>query len=221
LSGVGVIFDMDGVLVLTEEAHWQSWLAPASRRGATLSYERFKSCFGQINPDCIAVLFGPEVKKEDVVAIADEKESAFRDIVRSKVPLAPRIIELLNELKQLGARLAVGSSGPRQNVDLVVNAGGLGKYFDVLIDGSMVKCGKPAPDCFELAARRMNVAPGRCAVVEDAPVGIRAAAAAGMLAVGIATTHPKSELEEAGADQVFESPSHIDARALVEQLRRR
>ena len=53
MSAVGVIFDMDGVLVLTEEAHWQSWLAPAAKRGAKLSYDVFKSCFGRINPDCV------------------------------------------------------------------------------------------------------------------------------------------------------------------------
>jgi len=221
LSVVGVIFDMDGVLVLTEQAHWQSWLTPAGKRGVTLSYEKFKSCFGRINPDCIPVLFGPNVPAEDALAIADEKEAAFRDIVRTNVPLAPGIVELLAELKGLGAKLAVGSSGPRENVELVVNAGGLAKYFDVLIDGSMVQRGKPAPDVFELAARRMEVAPPICAVIEDAPAGILAAVAAKMLAIAVTTTHPRSELEEAGADQILDAPSQIDSKTLVERLRQR
>jgi HAD superfamily hydrolase (TIGR01509 family) len=167
------------------------------------------------------MLFGPDVPLEDLLAIAEEKESAFRDIVRAKVPLAPGIISLLKALKQLGVKLAVGSSGPRENVELVVNSGGLSAYFDALIDGSQVKCGKPAPDCFLIAAKRTNVAPAACAVIEDAPVGIRAAKAAGMFAVGVATTHPEAELKEAGADQVFGAPAMIDPAALATRLRAR
>lgn len=218
---VGVIFDMDGVLVLTEQAHWESWLAPAGKRGANLSYERFKTCFGQINPDCIPILFGPNVPADDSLAIADEKEAAFRDIVRANVPLAPGVVELLEELKRLRARLAVGSSGPRENVELIVNSGGLSEYFSALIDGSQVKRGKPAPDCFLTAANRMGVAPAACAVIEDAPVGIRAAVAAGMLAIGVTTTHSKADLEQAGAHHVHGAPSEIDADALVALLRSR
>jgi HAD superfamily hydrolase (TIGR01509 family) len=218
---VGVIFDMDGVLVLTEQAHWESWLAPAGKRGANLSYERFKTCFDRINPDCIPILFGPNVPPDDSLAIADEKEAAFRDIVRANVPLAPGIVELLKELKRLGARLAVGSSGPRENVELIVNSGGLAEYFNALIDGSQVKCGKPAPDCFLAAASRIGAAPAACAVIEDASVGIRAAVAAGMLAIGVTTTHSKADLEQAGAHHVYTAPSDIDAGSLVELLKSR
>src|SRR5256885_15771717 len=94
---VAVIFDMDGVLVLTEEAHWQSWLEAARPRGDELSYAAFKSCFGRINPDCIPILFGPR-SHEESVAIAVEKEAAFRRIVRTRVPLVPGIVELLSSL---------------------------------------------------------------------------------------------------------------------------
>jgi HAD superfamily hydrolase (TIGR01509 family) len=219
VNDVGVIFDMDGVLVLTEQAHWESWLVPAGRRGAKLDFEKFKSCFGRVNPDCIPILFGPQVPAEDSLAIADEKEKAFRDIVRAKVPLAPGIKQFLTELKQLGARLAVGSSGPRENVELVVNSGGLTEYFDVLVDGSQVERGKPAPDCFLTASKRMGIAAGACAVIEDAPVGVRAAVAAGMLAIGVTTTHSKDDLKQAGAHQIFATPSEIPAKVLMSQLR--
>ena len=63
---VAVIFDMDGVLVLTEDAHWQSWLEAARPRGAELSYAAFKSCFGRINPDCIPILFGPRSPEDSL-----------------------------------------------------------------------------------------------------------------------------------------------------------
>lgn len=199
-----VIFDMDGVLVLTERPHWESWLVAAGPRGVTFSYEKFLSCFGRINPDCIRILFG-EMSPEESAMIAEEKEAAFREIIRDSVPLAPGVVELLEELRGAGVRTAVGSSGPPENVKLVVENGGLATLFDGLVDGSMVRQGKPAPDCFLLAAEKVGVEPGRCVVVEDAPAGIRAARAAGMVAVALTTTNPREALVEAGAHHVFES----------------
>lgn len=217
---VAVIFDMDGVLVLTEEAHWKSWLEAARPRGAELSYAAFKSCFGRINPDCIPILFGPR-SAEETIAIADEKEAAFRRIVSERVPLVPGIVEFLTSLRNLGVRLGVGSSGPPENVKALVEGGGIARFFFATVDGSQVRRGKPAPDVFLTCAQRLEVSPAGCAVIEDAPVGIRAAVAAGMLAVGVATTHPEAELREAGADHVFREPAAIDPVRLTALLRER
>src|SRR6185437_3513225 len=217
---VAVIFDMDGVLVLTEEAHWKSWLEAAKPRGVELSYAAFKSCFGRVNPDCIPILFGSR-SPDDSIAIADEKEAAFRRIVSQRVPLVPGIVELLTALQQLGVRLGVGSSGPPENVKALVEGGRIARFFRATVDGSEVRRGKPAPDVFLTCAQRLEVAPAGCAVIEDAPVGIRAAVAAGMLAVGVATTHPEAELREAGAAQVFREPAAIDPARLTELLRDR
>jgi HAD superfamily hydrolase (TIGR01509 family) len=217
---VAVIFDMDGVLVLTEEAHWKSWLEAARPRGAELSYAAFKSCFGRINPDCIPILFGPR-SPEDSLAIAEEKESAFRRIVRARVPLVPGIVQLLTSLSNLGARLAVGSSGPPENVKALVEGGGIAHFFGATVDGAQVRRGKPAPDVFLIGAERLGVSPRACAVIEDAPVGIRAAVAADMLPVGVATTHPEAELREAGATFVYRDPAAIDPVQFVQLLRER
>lgn len=217
---VAVIFDMDGVLVLTEEAHWKSWLEAARPRGAELSYAAFKSCFGRINPDCIPILFGPRSPQE-TIAIADEKEAAFRRIVSERVPLIPGIVEFLTSLQTLGVRLGVGSSGPPENVKALVEGGGIAQFFSATVDGSQVRRGKPAPDVFLTCAQRLEAAPAGCAVIEDAPVGIRAAVAAGMLAVGVATTHPEAELREAGAAYVFREPAAIDPARLTGLLRDR
>ena len=81
----GVIFDMDGVIVLTEQAHWQSWLAAAEPRGVTLDYKTFLSCFGRINPDCVPILFGPNISPTESADIADRKEAAFREIIRANM----------------------------------------------------------------------------------------------------------------------------------------
>ncbi|MGE5608234.1 MAG: HAD family hydrolase [Bacillota bacterium] len=217
---VAVIFDMDGVLVLTEQAHWESWLEVARPRGVELSYTAFKSCFGRINPDCIPILFGPRLG-EEAVAIAEEKEAAFRRIVRTKVPLVHGIVGFLSALSSLGACLAVGSSGPPENVKALVEGGGIAHFFDATVDGTQVQRGKPAPDVFVIGAQRLGVPPAACAVIEDAPVGIRAAVTAGMVPIGVTTTHPEADLREAGATFVFREPAAIDPAWLVGLLRDR
>jgi beta-phosphoglucomutase len=203
MNQTGVIFDMDGVLALTENAHWQSWQAAADARNVDIEYEKFLSCFGRVNPDCIAIMFGSDIPPEESARIAEEKESAFRDILRQNVPLAPGLSDLLKSLREMGLRLAVGSSGPRENVDLILSAGGIRQSFEAIVHGGEVTHGKPSPDVFLLAAKRLGLPPGSCAVIEDAPAGIRAAVAARMLPIAVATTHDSSELKKAGAVAIF------------------
>lgn len=199
----GVIFDMDGVLVLSEEAHWLSWREAAAKRGVTLAYETFLSCFGRVNADCVRIMIGEDVTPEESARIAEEKEAAMREIIRGRVPLAPSTGELLGALARDGARLAVGSSAPPENVDLVLDGGGIRGHFAAAVDGSQVKRGKPAPDVFLLAASHLGLDPSCCAVIEDAPAGIRAAIAAGMTAIGLSTTHTPEQLREAGAHLIY------------------
>ena len=116
--------------------------------------------------------------------------------------------------------LAVGSSGPPENVKALIDGGGLTRFFGATVDGSQVTRGKPAPDVFLIGAKRLGVTPAACAVIEDAPVGIRAAVAAGMLAIGVATTHPEQDLRAAAA-HVYPSPAAIDPHGLVAMLRDR
>ena len=212
----GVIFDMDGVIVLTEKAHWLSWQAAAKPRGVHLEYPEFVSCFGRINPDCIRILFG-EVSTHESEAIAEEKESAFREIVRHDVPLAPGLTDFLQSLRARGIRTGIGSSAPPENVNLVLDAGKLRAMFDAVADGSQVSRGKPAPDVFLLAAERMGIPPKNCAVIEDAPAGITAAVAAGMLAIGVTTTNPAEKLREAGAQHLFKDIADLHSSGFLEQ----
>jgi len=213
-----VIFDMDGVIVLTEAAHWQSWLAAAKPRGVELKYETFLSCFGRVNRDCIRILFGPQIPPEESDKIAEAKEAAFRDIIRANVPLAPGIADVLKDLKSRGIRIAVGSSAPPENVNLVLDAGKLRSFFDATVNGSEVQRGKPAPDVFLIAAKRLGVDPRDCAVIEDAPTGIAAAVAAGMLPVAVTTTHKAQELRDAGAKLIFPEPSQILAQTFFHAM---
>jgi beta-phosphoglucomutase len=199
----GVIFDMDGVLVDSAAAHQGSWQMLAKRHGVDVTPERFRETFGRRSGDIIRMLWGKPVNDEQIRRYDTEKEQLYRELITGKVPYMPGTRQVLERLRQAGYRLAVATSGPPENLQLVLDEGNLWTSFSATVNGREVSEGKPAPDCFRLAADRLQLAPGDCLVVEDAPVGIEAALAAEMHVIGVAGTHPREKLLEAGAPQVL------------------
>jgi beta-phosphoglucomutase len=198
-----VIFDMDGVLVLSIAAHATAWRATAERYGRPMTHADFLRVNGMTNHDICTTLWGAEKATPEFIArIGDEKERAYRDAVRADLPLAPGLRPLLQQLRDAGVALAVGTSGPQENVDLILDQGGIRAFFGGVVHAGLVRRGKPAPDIFLAAADLLGVVPAGCTVVEDAPTGVRAALAAGMRCVGVATTHAADELLAVGAHLV-------------------
>lgn len=196
----GVIFDMDGVLVASGAAHSHSWRLLARKHGREMSAETFAETFGMTSREIIRRIWGEALDEELVARLDEEKEALYRDLITGLVPLTIGTREVLGGLAQAGYVLAVATSGPPANLELVLRETGLGPYFAAVVNGFDVEHGKPAPDIFALAAGRAGLAPVDCVVVEDAPVGIQAARAAGMKVIGYAGTHPAERLQEAGAD---------------------
>lgn len=211
----GVIFDMDGVLVLTGPAHYEAWRTAAAADGIDLSYETFSHTFGRTNPDVIRMIWERELPAARVAEIADSKERHFRAIAERELPLAPGLVALLESLAARGVVMAVGSSAPRENIEMILDLGGIRRFFRAVVDGSQVERGKPAPDVFLLAARYAGIEPSRCAVLEDAPAGILAAVAASMTPIGIATTHPGDDLLAAGAREVVNELGSLAAERIL------
>lgn len=206
-----VIFDMDGVIILSGDAHWKSWQVVAERRGWTVTYESFLEGFGKVNHQVIPMMFGRPFEHAEMQALADEKEAAFVDILEGEIPLAPNTRELLEELRAQGIKTAVGTSAPPENLDLVLDGANLRHLFDASIHGADVTLGKPDPEVFLLAADRLGVAPEHCVVIEDAPVGVQAAKAAGMRAVALLTTNTRELLVGAGSDLIVDELSDLNA----------
>lgn len=205
----GVIFDMDGVLVDSGPAHQESWRVLAKRRGKQVSAETFARTFGMPSRDIIRILWGAQLGDDEIRALDDEKEAAYREMITGNVPLMPGCREALAALRDAGLRLAVATSGPPANLALVLREGGLASFFQATVHGFDIQHGKPAPDCFLLAAERLGVCPSACVVVEDAPVGVEAAIAAGMPVIGLTGTHPAAALSQAGAVQVVSQLSAL------------
>lgn len=184
-----VIFDLDGVLIDSYRAHYQSWLEMARSEGLVFTEADFAATFGRTSRETIASCWGE--KRFDAAKIKqldDFKEAAFRRIVAADFPTMPGALDLLRALRDAGFRLAVGSSAPPDNVHQAVDLLGCRELFQAIVTGADVVRGKPDPQVFLVAAERLGAAPRRCAVVEDAPAGVAAANAAGMTCIGLMST---------------------------------
>src|SRR5437868_3049361 len=191
---LGVIFDMDGVLVDSYRAHWQSWHLMADELGKGLTEAQFVSTFGRTSREIIAEHWGADcLTPEEIAEFDSRKEALYPEISDRDFPVMEGAIELIRELASDGFRLAVGSSGPPENVALAIDRLRAGPFFNTLVTGRDVTRGKPDPQVFLLAAERLGVAPANCAVIEDAPVGIAAANTAGMASIALVSTGHTAE----------------------------
>ena len=216
---MGVIFDLDGVLVDTGWAHKQSWYDLAEKEGFSMTDEFFYSTFGMQNYQIIPMLLGQNTPSEKVGRLSNWKERRYREIIAEKLAPAEGAKSLLIDLKKVSFLLAVGSSAPPANLELVLERTGLKDYFDAYVTGQDVTNGKPAPDTFLKAAEKLSLNPKRCVVVEDAVQGVEAGKAAGMLVVAVTTTRSRADLHR--ADIIVDSLAQLQARQFVDLLKNR
>jgi beta-phosphoglucomutase len=195
----GVIFDMDGVLVDSYRAHWESWRLTAEEIGQSLSEQQFAATFGRTSREIIAAHWGAGLlSATEILAFDERKEHVYRELVELAFPAMEGAADLIRHLAAAGFRLAIGSSGPPENVALVIERLGVGDVLQTRVTGRDVSRGKPDPEVFLKAAEKLGLAPARCAVVEDAPVGITAANAAGMASIALVSTgHTRESVEHA------------------------
>lgn len=209
----GVIFDMDGVLVNNMSVHFRAFAAMAERYNLTAEQGvDFSHLNGRGNDDIINALFPPHIVAEKgVEALAQEKEALYREIYAPTIAPVAGLRELLQGLRERGLRCAVGSSGPRVNVDFVLEKCDIEPFFEVRISGDMVTRCKPDPEIFLTAASKLGLQPEECLVFEDANSGIAAAKAAGMKVIALTTTHRAEQLIGSQPDRIIEDFTHISA----------
>lgn len=218
MTQYAVIFDMDGVLVDSYQPHYESWKRMADNHGLEMTQEQFRHTFGKTSREIIRDLWGDRIAEADIPARDAEKEAAYREIIQAHFPAIDGVSELLAALHGDGFKLAIGSSGPPENVAVVCRCLPGAEHFDVRVTGKDVQHGKPAPDVFLTAARRLGVEPAHCVVIEDAPVGVEAARRAGMGVVAITGTVGPDRL--AAADKIITSHRELSP-AIIRQIAQR
>ncbi|MFH1032076.1 MAG: HAD family phosphatase [Chloroflexota bacterium] len=211
-KNTAVIWDMDGVIADTAPYHFKAWQEAFKKKDFTEG--DFRRTFGQRNDNIIRMILGEGVTREEIDAIAVEKEICFRRYIGRNVKSFPGVLELMKSLSQAGFKMALATSTPMENVRLVITGLGIDKYFKAIVADEDVTRGKPDPQVFLIAAERLGIKPESCVVIEDAVAGVTAAKRAGMRCVAVTNTNPRDSLGE--ADLVVDSLEAIT----VEDLER-
>ena len=195
-----VIFDLDGVIVSTDELHFLAWKTLADHQQIPFDREDNERLRGVSRMESLEIilekspiLFSDSEKEK----MAEAKNACYRESLKRLTPadILPGVLEALAELSTRGIKVAIGSSS--RNAATILAAIGLSDAFDSVVDGTHISRSKPDPEVFTLAASRLGVASANCLVVEDAEAGVDAGLAAGMrvLAVGPARIHPRAGLK--------------------------
>ena len=191
----GVIFDWDGVVIDSSAEHKLAWEILSDEISRPLFAGHFKLGFGKKNEVIISEILRWSDDPPMIEKLAHRKESIYRALVQKRgAQILPGARELLVALRAESVPRAIGSSTPRENLEAIFSATGLGEFFDAVACGDDVVNGKPDPDVFLLAAQKLALTPADCLVIEDAHAGIEAAHRAGMPVLAVATTNPISQL---------------------------
>ena len=216
----GLLFDMDGTLVDNLAYHFMAFDAYAKREGFTLLEPVSLKINGMHSNDIFPLLLGNEVVAQyGLDRLNREKEEEYRDMYRPRIAPIAGVIELLKEAKKAGVKCAIGSSGCRENVEMIIEGLGIADLIDGSISGSDVTHGKPHPEIFTKAHELLGLKAEECIVVEDAVNGVLAGVRAGCKCLAVTTTATAEVLAEAGASLCVEDYSTVTIEQLNELLK--
>ncbi len=182
----GFIFDLDGVLTDTAEYHYLAWQKLADEEGLPFNREANEALRGVSRRESLLHIIGDRKYSEaQLQEMMDRKNRYYVESIQNISPqdLLPGVVTLLDELKQAGIKIALGSAS--KNAQTVIEKLGIANRIDAIADGYSVQRPKPAPDLFLYAANQLGLEPSQVIVVEDAEAGIEAALAGGMWTIGL------------------------------------
>jgi HAD superfamily hydrolase (TIGR01509 family) len=208
-----ILWDMDGVISDSYSMHFAAWQETFARRGVEFTEEDFARLFGARNDHIIGIVMGKNFPERDIAVMVQEKEDIFRGKAAGGIRPFPGVARLLNALKKGSFRLGLVSSASKENVALALGELDLAGVFDCIVSGQEVSESKPSPKIYLLAAEKLRAAPDDCVVIEDSPLGIKAAKTAGMKCLAVTNTHCRKNLQE--ADRVVDSLEEVDLITLL------
>lgn len=195
----GVIFDLDGVVVSTDEYHYRGWQRLADEEGIYFDRTINERLRGVSRMESLEILLERASRRysdDEKRAMATRKNGYYRELLERLTPadILPGALEILHELRRRGVLVAIGSSS--RNSPAILERIGLAGFFDATSDGNDIRNSKPDPEVFLIAAKRLGLDPAECLVVEDATAGVEAGINGGMkvLAVGSAMHDPRAQL---------------------------
>jgi len=212
----GLIFDLDGVIVDTAKYHYLAWKRLAQEMGFHFSEEDNEQLKGVSRTRSLEILLSiGNIKKseKEMEELAARKNKWYVEYIVKLEPkeILPGVEKFLNELKELRIKTALGSAS--KNAPLIIKRLNLENYFDVILDGSLVKKPKPNAEVFLKCARGLELKPEECIVFEDAQAGIDAAKNGNMYCVGVGSPENLK-----GADYIVSGFLGVTLESLIEHI---
>ncbi len=193
----GFIFDMDGVIIDNHSFHYSAWFKLCEEIGHPITEDYYRDHFNGKKSEDILRMLDSSYTEDDIQRLMDQKESLYRKTYGPHQVTAPGLLEFLSLLKSAGYKMALGTSAPVPNVLFTIDGLQLRSYFDLIIDGSMVKKGKPDPEVYLKCIEGLGLEASECVVFEDAPAGLLSARQAKARRVGVINSNQKEEFPEA------------------------
>lgn len=197
-----ILFDLDGTLANTDPIHFLIWRRLLQDYGLDIDEPFYQEHIsGRLNSDIVQDLL-PQLSPAEMEQFSLDKEACFRETAQGQLRPLPGLPPLIEWMQRRGMRSAVVTNAPRPNAEFMLQTLKLDQTFDVVIMSGDLPVGKPDPLPYQEALRQLDLTPEQVVVFEDSPSGLRAAVAAGILTIGIASTHPPEKLYELGAKLV-------------------
>ena len=183
-----VIFDLDGVIVSTDDCHFRAWKRMADEEGIYFDREinnRLRGVSRMASLDIVLERSKREYSEREKQELAERKNEYYKELICELTPddILPGVMDKLENLKENGIKIAIGSSS--KNTPIILKQIGLDGYFDAVSDGNNITHSKPDPEVFLKAAEMLNIPPEDCMIVEDADAGIEAGKRAGMKTLAV------------------------------------
>ncbi len=207
-----VLWDMDGVIADTADYHYSAWRDVFKKRGVAFSKADFMRHFGQRHDTIIKFALGDKLSPEEMNAITEKKQSLYRRRVSKNIVPLPGAIKLIKSLNKNKIKTAIASSAVSKNIDVILQGLGIENNFQAIAFGTEVAEGKPSPQIFQLAAKKLGVKPENCVVIEDAIAGVAAAKRASMKCIAVTNSHPGRSLKN--ADLIVDTLEKVDIATL-------
>lgn len=183
-----VIFDLDGVIVSTDDCHYEAWKKMADEEGIYFDKDINNRLRGVSRMDSLEIILEKAEKEysaDEKEEMAERKNNYYKEFITNLTPddILPGAMNTLEDLRANGIKVAIGSSS--KNTPVILKQIGLDSYFDAVSDGNNITKSKPDPEVFLKAADMLGLPYGECAIVEDADAGIEAGNRAGMKTVSV------------------------------------
>ena len=203
---------MDGVIIDSNPYHKIAWTNFFSRRNVVIDDRAFSELiFGTTGDQAINKILNGNFSQDDLENFNNEIDAEFRDIIGNSKTIQPvnGLFEFLTSLSERQCKIALATSAPPENVELILNRLQIQKYFNLIIDKTQVLAGKPNPEIYLKTVDRLGIPKENCVAFEDSFAGIISARKAGLLVIGVTTSHSEEELIRTGATLCIKDFSEI------------